>query len=101
MNNPDAIAEAEVRAARAEAAALETRIRLVIVQARLAELEAAATERRDAEAERAVRRMVSSGVIGKGDTFTAHAWKQKFLADPALVPLAIGKVFNQRKRVTT
>jgi len=99
MNDTATIAAIEARAARSEAAALELQIRLAITRARLDELEAAATERRDAAAERTVRQLVLSGVIGKADTFTTHELKAQFLADPALIPLAIGKTFNLRKRV--
>ncbi|HEX4348954.1 MAG TPA: hypothetical protein VH251_01135 [Verrucomicrobiae bacterium] len=98
MNTAAAIAAAESRAHRAEIAALETQIRLAIAHDRLAELETVAARRRDAEAERAVRQLVTRGAIGKGDAFTMHEWKNKFLADAALIPLAVGKVFNMRVR---
>jgi predicted ATPase with chaperone activity len=98
MNTANTIAEIEGRAARAEAAALETQIQLVVTQSRLADLEAAAAKRKDVEATAAVRQMVFAGAIGSGDTFTQHEWKNKFLADAALIPLCIGKPYNQRKR---
>ncbi len=97
MSNTADIAEIEARAARAEAAVLDAQVRLAITRARLDELEAATAKRRDADAERAVRHLVFAGVIGKGDVFTHYEWKQKFLADPALIPLAIGEPYNQRK----
>lgn len=100
MNNAAAILAAESRAARAEFAALETQIRLAITRARLAELETADARRKDAEATAAVRQLVLAGAISKGDTFAQHEWKNKLLADVALIPLCLCHPYNQRKRAT-
>ena len=100
MNDAAAISEIEARAERAEAAALESQIQLAVTRARIAELEATAAKRRDADAERAVRKMVLAGDIGKGDTFTQHEYKAKFITDPSLIFLAVTKPFNMKTRVT-
>jgi len=92
-----AIAAAERRTLRAEAAALQTEFRLAIARAKIAEFETAAAKRKDADAIRAVRQMVATGAIRKADTFAQHEYTATFMTDPTLIPLAIGKAFNARK----
>ena len=89
------ISEIETRAEQAEARAIASEIRLAIMRARLAELETEAARRSDAEAERAVRQLVFAGAIRR-DLFAHHQMKATLLKDPSVIPLAIGKVFNQR-----
>jgi len=96
MSTADAIIAAEARAEQAEAAALATEIQLGITRARLAELETEAAKLKDGEAERAVRQLVTRGAIRSDDVFTQHQMKGKFVADPTLIPLAVGKPFNRK-----
>jgi homoaconitase/3-isopropylmalate dehydratase large subunit len=99
MNQSAAIAAAEARADRAEEAALDSKIRLAVTNSRLTELEAAAAIRQDAMATAAVRQLVTQGAIRRDDAFQQHEWKAQFLADAALIPLAIGRTFNQKRRL--
>ncbi len=98
MKPAAAIAAAEARAHRAESVALEMQIRLAFSRVKIAELEASAAKNREASATRGVQQMVLAGAIGRTDTFTQYEWKAKFLADPGLIPLAVGKLFNLRKQ---
>ena len=100
MKNTGSIAAAESRAHRAEIAALETHVELVVARRRIAEIEAAEARRKDAEATAAVRQLVTRGAIGKGDVFAHNEWKRKFIADRALIPLCLCRPFNQRKRAS-
>jgi multidrug efflux pump subunit AcrA (membrane-fusion protein) len=95
MNNDAILAAIEARAEQAEAAAFASEIQLVLTRARIAELEAAVAAARDAQAARAVKALAAHGAIG-GDVFTHHELKQQFITDPELIPLALGRVFNQR-----
>jgi hypothetical protein len=96
--NTTAILAAESRAEQAERRAFERQIELVIVQRRLADVEAIAAKRRDAEATCAVRHLVSCGVIKSSDLFNQHLIKAQFLADPGLILLATVKPYNQKVR---
>ena len=100
MNDAAAILAAESRAHRAEIAALESHVELVIARRRIAEIEAAEARRKDMEATSAVRQLVTRGVIKSADVFHQHYFKAQFVSDAALIPLCLCKPFNMRKRAT-
>jgi hypothetical protein len=100
MSDAAAIAAAESRAHRAEIAALESHVELVIARRRIAEIEAAQTKRKDTAATAAVRQLLTRGVIKSADVFHQHYFKAQFVSDAALIQLCLCQPFNQRKRAT-
>lgn len=96
MSTTEKIKQAEARARRAEARAIDLQILLALCRARQAEQELQKARERDFNAERAVRQLHLSGKITT--TFQQHEYKAAFLNEPSLIPLATGHVFNVRRK---
>lgn len=83
----DAVAKAQLEAARAERDALEAKLQLIAKDEKLAALEAADTQRKADAADAAVEAMKANGTIPMLDKETAADYRKKFIADPSLIPL--------------
>jgi hypothetical protein len=96
MSDAEQIAEAKAQARRAERAALDAKIRLAIVQDKITVLESAEARRQRILIQTVVKRMVKTGDYAGEFTLT-----EQFIADPALIPLALTKkIFRARPAVS-
>jgi hypothetical protein len=86
MTKAQKLAAAKAEARRAERAALDAKIRLAIVREKLDAHETAEARRQRILIQAVVKRMVKSGDYAGEFTLTAQ-----FIADPALIPLALTK----------
>ncbi len=87
----DAVAKAELRAAQAELSEVQAQIKMSEQDAKIVALEASQKQRLEGDAEAAVQRMVAGGKIPTRDTKLQDTYKQKFVADPSLIPLMAGE----------
>jgi hypothetical protein len=86
-NEAAAIAAAELRTQRAEAAALRAEVRHAILANEVAKLEQAEAWRRHKRAEAAVDRMAILGKLSKHNLALCMEYHNLFTAHPDLIPL--------------
>lgn len=87
----DADTRHELAAAEAELEAAQTKLELAKEQEKTKKLEAAETKRTEDQADEAVRQMISSQQIPRMDKEMQASWRDKFVKDPALIPLVVKK----------
>lgn len=83
----DAVSQAELRATRAELGEIQAKLAKSESDDRIAAFEARETQRKEADADRAVERMVTNGVIPALDKELKASYREKFIKDPSLIPL--------------
>jgi|SRR6516225_1249186 hypothetical protein len=89
--NIKAITAANQRAQEAELRCTRKISQVEILKDKINALEASEKAHRMADAEQAVSWMVKSRMIKEFDSFEQDTYKQKFIADPTLIPLLAGK----------
>ncbi|MDE2098226.1 MAG: hypothetical protein KGL39_13305 [Patescibacteria group bacterium] len=92
----DAVSKAELRASRSELEARQADLKLAKQTEKITALEAAETKRKELEATKAVQMGIDAMAIPALDKKQQDEWKQKFTADPSLIPLMAG-VWDGRK----
>ena len=85
----DAESKAELRAVNAEMAEIGAKVALQEREDKVVALEASEKKRIEAQADDAVAQMVNTGDIAVRDTELQASWKDKFIKDPALIPLVV------------
>jgi hypothetical protein len=92
----DAVSKADLRAAKSELDARRAELKLAEQDKKIIDLEKKETERKELEATRAVQMGIDAMAIPALDKKQQDEWKQKFTADPTLIPMMAGIWDGQR-----
>lgn len=96
----DAVSQAQLTAAQAELENIQTKLELAKEREKIVLLEAGNKKRREIEADSAVETMVNNGVIPSLDKEMRAQYREKFIADPSLIPMLTaqrGAIANGRQ----